>query len=139
MIYHMKKGGLDLASQGSIITRVYTSDAYIPLRDVPVIYTQRSSEGKRELLAIRMTNSSGTTDPYFIETPDTASSLEPQDTLRPYSTIDISVSLPGYSSSTAEGVQIFPGVETVQGFQLRPIPASERDPITIYPEPPQDL
>ena len=139
MIYHYGKGGFDLTSSGSIITRVYTSDAYIPLRDVPVIYTQTSADGKRKLLAIRMTDSSGLTEPYFVETPDTASSLTPQNTLRPYSIINISVSPPGYSAVTAENVQIFPGVETIQGFQLRPLPATERDPITIYPEPPQDL
>lgn len=128
-----------MASQGSIVTRVYTSDAYIPLRDVPVVYTGISADGRKELLAVRMTNSSGTTEPFYIETPDISSSLTPQDTSQPYTAIDVSVSLPGYTSATAEGVQIFPGIETVQGFQLRPIPASEREPVVIYPEPPQDL
>lgn len=128
-----------MAPQGSIVTKVYTSDAYIPLRDVPVVYSLISQDGKKELLAIRMTNSSGMTDPFFIETPSTSTSLSPQDTVRPYSIIDVSVSLPGYSSATAEGVQIFPNTETVQGFQLRPISTSERDPAIIYPEPPQDL
>ena len=79
----------------------------------------------RKLLAVRMTNSSGLTEPYYIETPDTIQSQSPGSTIRPYALINISVSYPGYNAITAEGVQIFPGVETIQGMQLRPVAPSE--------------
>lgn len=127
-----------MASQGSIITRVYTSDAFLPLRDVPVVYTQTQTDGSKKLLTIQMTNSSGLTTPYYIETPEASNSLSPGSPLRPYSQIDIHVSSPGYNSILAEGVQIFPGVETIQGFQLRPILPSDVSSVTL-PESTQNL
>ncbi len=109
-----------MASQGTVIARVYTSDAYLPLRGVPVTFTQTQPDGSRRLLAIRTTDSSGLTEPLSVETPDTADSLSPGSVLRPYATVDISTEAPGYGSILAEGVQIFPGVETIQGLQLFP-------------------
>lgn len=128
-----------MASQGSIITRVYTSNAYLPLQNVPVIYSQKDSNGVRKLLAVRMTNSSGLTEPFYIETPDTAQSQSPGSTIRPYALIDISVSYPGYNAVTAEGVQIFPGVETIQGMQLRPVAPSEHAASVTVQENTQNL
>jgi len=109
-----------LASQGTVIARVYTSDAYLPLRGVPVTFTQTLPDGSRQLLAIRTTDSSGLTEPLSVQTPDAADSLSPGSVLRPYATVDISAAAPGYGSLLAEGVQIFPGVETIQGLQLFP-------------------
>ena len=128
-----------MASQGSVIARVYTSDAYLPLQAVPVSFTQILPDGSRQLLAVRMTDNSGLTSPLFINTPDRSESLTPGNTLRPYATIDISTSAPGYSSVTAEGVQIFPGVETIQGLQLRPVPTSDRGEFTTVPGSTQNL
>lgn len=120
------KGGMILASQGSVIARVYTSDAFLPLRNVPVIFTQTAAD-KKKLLAIRYTNSSGLTEPLFIETPETAESLSPGAALKPYATVDIQVEYPGYGGITAEGVQVFPGSETIQGLQLRPLPVTSAE------------
>jgi len=113
-----------LASQGSVIARVYTSDAYIPLEGVPVTFTLARPDGTKQLIAVRMTNSSGLTTPLFIETPDISASLTPGSTLRPYAQVDISVDAPGYGTIAANGVQVFPGVETIQGLQLRPRPVA---------------
>lgn len=116
------KGGIFLASQGSVIGRVYTSDAFLPLRGVPVVFTQILPNGNKNLIAIRYTNSSGLTEPLFIETPDVSESLSPGAASKPYSTVDIQVEYPGYGGILAEGVQVFPGSETIQGLQLRPLP-----------------
>jgi hypothetical protein len=62
------KGGIFLP-KGSIVTRVYTSDAYLPLRDVPVIYTKIDDTGAQQLLSIQITDSSGLTAPFYLETP----------------------------------------------------------------------
>lgn len=110
-----------MASQGSVIARVYTSDAYIPLEGVPVTFSLVRPDGTR-LLAVRMTNSSGLTTPLLIDTPDVSASLTPGSTLRPYAQVDISADAPGYGTIEAKGVQVFPGVETIQGLQLRPRP-----------------
>ena len=116
-----------MASQGSVIARVYTSDAFLPLRGVPVTFTQNRSDGSKTLLAIRYTNSSGLTEPLYIETPDTSESLSPGAALRPYATVDIQVEYPGYGGILAEGVQIFPNSETIQGLQLRPLPITSTE------------
>ena len=129
-----------MASQGSVIARVYTSDAYLPLRDVPVIFTQIQPNGERTVLAIRYTDTSGLTAPVSIQTPDTSDSLTPGAALRPYGSVDIQVEYPGYGGILAEGVQVFPGVETIQGLQLRPLPATSiEDGGTKYPGSSQNL
>lgn len=116
-----------MASQGSVIARVYTSDAYLPLSGVPVVFTQTLPNGSKTVLAIRYTNSSGLTEPLFIETPDAAQSLTPGAVLRPYATVDIQVEYPGYGGILAENVQVFPGSETIQGLQLRPLPVTSME------------
>ena len=116
------KGGVSLASQGSVLARVYTSDAFIPLRNVPVVFTQDLPDGKKTVLAIRYTNSSGLTAPLLVEAPDISNSLTPDSSLKPYATVDIQVEYPGYNGVLAQDVQVFPGQETIQGLQLRPLP-----------------
>ena len=129
-----------MASQGSVIARVYTSDAYLPLRNVPVVFSQTLPDGTKTVLAIRYTDTSGLTAPLAVETPDTSDSLTPGSVLRPYATVDIQVEYPGYGGILAEGVQVFPGVETIQGLQLRPLPVtSVQNGGTIYPGSSQNL
>lgn len=128
-----------MASQGSVIARVYTSDAYLPLYNIPVVFRMYSQDGQGKLLAIRSTDSSGLTSPVYVETPDIEQSLSPGTTVKPYASISISVSPPGYSAVTAESVQVFPGVETIQALQVYPVSPMEYDVSTTFPEPPQNL
>lgn len=121
-----------MSSQGSVIARVYTSDAYIPLSGVQVSFSQTNASGVRHLLALRVTDSSGLTDPVYVETPDTAASLSPGSDQKPYTTLEIATSLPGFSSVLAQNVQVFPGIETVQDLQLQPVPAADRDRSDTY-------
>ena len=130
-----------MASQGSVIARVYTSDAYLPLRDVPVVFSRTEADGTTTLLAVRMTDQSGLTAPVFVETPDASESLTPNGSVRPFTAINILVEYPGYRQVLAEGVQIFPEVETIQGLQLRPSSSvyfPDSGPTLIF-EPPQEL
>lgn len=115
-----------MSAQGSIIARVYTSDAYLPLPGAPVTYTQQDDTGGQVLLAIRYTNSSGLTAPLYLDTPDAAQSQFPGGIAQPYAAVNLSVSFPGYSSLFVSDVQIFPGIETIQGLQLTPVTATQR-------------
>lgn len=130
-----------MSAQGTIIARVYTSDAQLPLDAVPVTFSRRLSDGRSQLLALLFTNSSGMTPPLIIETPDLAESLQPGASLPPYAVVDIQVDAPGYKKVEASGVQVFPGVETVQLLQLIPLPTLSRDrgAVIYQPEPPQNL
>ena len=133
----MNKGGFLLVSQGSVLARVFTSDAYLPLSNVPVTFVQIDPDGSRRLLAAVQTNSSGLTIPVSVETPAAAASLSPGSTIQPYAVVDIRADVPGYGSVLAEGVQVFPGVETVQNLQLRP--GFGQWPAERITEPPQKL
>ncbi len=136
----MRKVGFALSSQGSVIARVYTSDAYIPLPGAPVIFSSTNDDGTKNLIAIRTTDNSGLTAPVYVETPDVDQSLSPGLSLKPYSSISIQVSYPGFKSIQADGVQIFPGVETIQGLQLQPVtPAQSDEPATVIPQNQQNL
>ena len=128
-----------MGAQGSVIARVYTSDAYLPLRNVPVIFTQTDSDGSQILLAIRFTDSSGLTTLLYVDTPGTEDSLAPGSALRPYTTVDIRTAFPGYNSITALRVQIFPGIETIQDLQLRPVSEANADSQVIFPGSSQNL
>ncbi len=135
-----KKGGIRLSSQGSVIARVYTSDAYIPLPNAPVVFSTVDPDGGKTLLAIRTTDSSGLTTPVSVETPDVDQSLSPGLSLKPYASISVQVSYPGFQSIQAEGVQVFPGVETIQGLQMQPITPTQSDaPMITPPQTPQNL
>ena len=130
-----------MASQGTVIARVYTSDALLPLANVPVTFTQIQPDGSRKLLAVRLTNSSGMTAPLPVETPDASESLSPGLMEKPYAVVNISVEYPGYGGVLAEGVQVFPGVETIQALQLVPLPSlpGEQDLSVLFPGSSQNL
>ena len=125
--------------EGSIVTRVYTSDAYLPLHNVPVIYTKTDVNGIQELLSIQTTDTSGLTSPFYIKTPELSQSLTPDKSVQPYELINIFVSYPGYNSAIAENVQIFPDTQTIQGFQLYPVSPSEHTTSETYRESVQNL
>ena len=100
-----------------------------------------SKDGSRKLLAVRLTNSSGMTAPLPVETPDASESLSPGLMEKPYAVVNISVEYPGYGGVLAEGVQVFPGVETIQALQLVTLPSlpGEQDLSVLFPGSSQNL
>jgi len=127
-----------MSSQGSVIARVYTSDAYIPLSDVPVIFSIRQ-ETEQQLLAIRFTDHSGLTAPVIVETPDRSDSQSPGAVKKPFALIDLTAGMPGYNRVTARDVQIFPRVETIQDLQLQPVSSDDGKTDVILQENEQNL
>lgn len=130
-----------MAQQGSFIARVYTSNGSIPVAGATVIVTRHTpNQAKPELLGLQITDGSGLTKPITIPTPDTSLSQQPGNGIG-WSTVDVSAHHPRYEQILVRGVQIFPGVETIQNFQLIPL--------ALHPEvwnrsesfdvPPQDL
>lgn len=128
-----------MSSQGTILARVYTSGAQLPLSGVPVSFAQVLPDGRRQLLAQLFTNASGLTPSLSIETPDRSESLHPGGALQPYALVDIRAEAPGYKPVEASAVQVFPGVETVQLLQLIPLPFGDSGTVIYQPEPPQNL
>lgn len=117
-------GGYFLASTGSIIFRVYTSNAQIPVEGATVVVRQQNDPGK--LLGIRITDESGQTDPLIVATKDVSLGQTPENLVQPWVGCIVYVEHPEYEKVLLYGVQIFPGVNTVQNIQL--IPLQELDP-----------
>ena len=130
-----KGGGISLSAQGSVIVRVFTSDAYIPIPNAPVVFTQVKPNGTQSLLAVRLTDLSGLTSAVMIDTPNESQSQTPGLSANPYALLNITVSYPGYQSVLAEDVEVFSGVETIQNIRMIPETASEFG--TFLPSPPQ--
>lgn len=129
-----------MESFGTILTRVYTSRAQIPVQGATVAFTQRGQEGRHVLLAVRITDANGRTSPVRAATPS-ASASESPGTADPFAVCDIWAESPGYELLVVENVQIFPNTQTLQELELIPLPEHTdallpESPVNI---PPQNL
>lgn len=113
-----------MASIGTIIFRVYTSNAQIPVEGATVVVRQQDDPGN--LLGIRVTDESGQTEPLSIATPDTALGQTQENLIQPWTGAVVYIEHPQYERVLLDGVQIFPGIRTVQDVQL--LPLQELDP-----------
>lgn len=57
-------------AHGSILARVFTSNAMLPVIGAAVAFVRRRSDGTTELLAYRTTNYDGMTVPVDVDTPE---------------------------------------------------------------------
>ena len=129
-----------MAATGTILTRVFTSRAQIPVAGATVAFIQRGTEGRHTLLALQVTDANGRTTPVQVETPD-ASASESPGTVTPFAVCDIWAESPGYELLVVENVQIFAGTQTLQELELIPLPEQSatllpEDPVNV---PPQNL
>lgn len=108
-----------MASTGSIIVNVYTSNARIPVEGSTVLFRKQSSP--YSLLGLRVTDSSGKTEPLTIATGDKSLSQNPNPSAQPWTGIIVAVEHPEYERVILDGVQIFPGITTTQGVSLLPM------------------
>ena len=129
-----------MAATGTVLTRVFTSRAQIPVEGATVAFTQRGGEGRHALLALRVTDANGRTAPVRIGTPDPAASASPG-TVDPFAVCDIWVESPGYELLVVENVQIFPDTQTLQELELIPLPEQTSGLLPEHPVviPPQNL
>ena len=63
-----------MAEQGTVVVRAYTSRAQIPVTGATVAVTHPSAGGKHLLVALRVTDESGHTQPVTLPTPPAAES-----------------------------------------------------------------
>ena len=113
-----------MASTGTVIFHVYTSDASIPVEGATVVV--RRQEGPGDLLGLRVTDQSGQTPPLSIPTQDASLGQTPGNLIQPWTGLTVYVEQPEYERVTLDGIQVFPGITTVQNVQL--IPLREFDP-----------
>ena len=128
-------------SQGTVVVRLSTSSALIPLQGATVTITKTRPDGTQELLAVRVTNFDGLTAPVMVETPPMAESrairTHPSPMLRSTSASNAQA-LTGYLSKTR---RFFLNTETRQELSLIPTPdlPSSFDRTETFVVPPQSL
>ena len=129
-----------MASQGTLVVRLFTSAAQIPLQGATVTITKRLPGSKTQLLAVRVTNFDGFTDPVSIDTPPMAESQSYQAGLVPYAVVDIRVERTGFDRVIIENAQVFPDTQTRQEVALIPTPENPGafDRTETFLVPPQD-
>lgn len=111
-----------MSSYGTIVARVFTSEAIVPLAGALVSFTKKTAAGRQTLIALRMTDLDGLTEPVVIETPDLSQSQQYSPDAVPYSTVDVEVESPDYGRVRVENAQVFANRQTIQRFLLIPIP-----------------
>ena len=124
---------------GSLIVRVFTSQAPLPISGATVIISRRETDNRHKVFSIQTTDSSGSTKAFQLDAPDLALSETPGGNA-PFSDYSLVVEHPEYYLATFEKLQVFPGVETVQNVPLTPLPQpgtgqDSAEPVVVTPQP----
>ncbi|WP_064505526.1 peptidoglycan-binding protein [Defluviitalea phaphyphila] len=109
-------------STGNLVVDVFTKKQkqLLPVPDATVIIRERIRGTRQEQpVEILKTNESGKTPPISLNTPPIDLSLEPSPN-QPYSTYDIEIQAPGYTTLLIEGSQIFADTTAIQNATLEP-------------------
>ncbi len=108
-----------MASIGTLQFRIFTSSANIPVENATVVV--RLQDSPSELLAVLLTDESGQTPVLQVETQDRALGQTPEGTVEPWTGLSVHVEHPEYEQVQLNGIQVFPGILTVQNVQLLPL------------------
>ena len=106
-----------------------------------MIFTKIAENGRRELLAVRLTNYDGYTDPVMVDAPPLADSQNYSPDVQAYAVINITAEKASYGRILVRNAQVFPDTETVQEFMLIPSPMlpEQYAQTEIFSIPPQNL
>ena len=107
---------------GTIIARVYTSEATIPIIGASVTVYSVNENNQREIVGVRTTDANGLTDAITVNTPNKAESENPNNNqTAPFAICNIKVDHPRFESVLIKNVQIFSGVQTLQNVVMIPL------------------
>ena len=107
---------------GTVTAQIVTSAAQIPIPGATLTITRELPDGRQELLAVRMTNYDGFTEPFDVPTPPASDSQTRQTAEVPYALVDLRTERTGYGRVLVRGAQVFSGVQTLQQIVLIPTP-----------------
>ena len=107
---------------GTVTAQIVTSAAQIPIPGSTLTITRELPDGRQELLAVRMTNYDGFTEPFDLPTPPASDSQTRQTAETPYALVDLRGEHAGYDRVSIHNAQVFPGIQTLQQIVLIPTP-----------------
>ena len=107
---------------GSIIAQIVTSAAQIPVAGATLTISRELPGGGQELLAVRMSDYDGFTEPFDVPTPPASDSQTRQTAETPYALVDLRGERAGYDRVFIHNAQVFPGIQTLQQIVLIPAP-----------------
>lgn len=117
-----KKEAVIIQQYGTVVAQIVTSTAQIPVQGAAITITQSLPDGTQQLLAVRISNYDGFTEPFDVPTPPLSDSQTRQTEEVPYATVDLRSERVGYDRVLVRGAQVLPGTQTLQRMTLIPTP-----------------
>lgn len=124
--------------KGYILVNVRTGSNSYAVEGAMVMVTA-VIDGRRAVLASGLTDRSGISPKFELPVPDAEHSQEPGSETRPYNLFDVSVTAEGFFNARSVDVPVFPGITSVQNFNLIPVPLMMEpsdETLTYYNEEP---
>lgn len=126
-----------MAQTGNIIARITLAKETLPVKDA-VVTASAEQDGKTVLLGTRRTDENGKTTPIEVETPNVEYSLEPENQVVPFASVDVRVDHPSAYTVLIRNVQVFPDNTSLVNVSLIPleegIDSGESEVIEITPQ-----
>ena len=113
------------AYTGTIRVHVTTAMGTRPVTGASVLILRRYADRDPALISVQTTNESGEITPVTVPAPPPSA-----DQRRPaYYVYDLDVQAAGYYRERSADVPVFPGVTSVQNFNMIPLPAGTEEPV----------
>lgn len=113
-----------MSSTGTLVVRVVTSLAQLPVSDATVTVLMRNGSEAPRLLSISKTDSNGKTAPLVLKTPDTHNCLVPAKHVA-YALYEVWIEHPNFCMANIRNVPIYSDIESIQEVNLRPLSRSK--------------
>lgn len=110
---------------GTLVVQVSAASGTVPITGASVVVRGADENGEIRTLGVFLTDESGITAPFSIQTPSVSESLSPNGR-RPFSEITAEVLADGYYPSVNINIPIYPGITSIQPVNLIPLPESAR-------------
>lgn len=126
-----------MAQNGSLLIRVTTSRAQLPVEGASVVVSDLGDGSTHQMKFILTTDESGIAGPVQLEAGD-SNGLSPGQAV-PYKLYSLWIEHPDYETVYIENLQVFAGVESIQNISLIPVAdpgvgGTTVDNVTITPQ-----
>lgn len=113
-----RKGEMLMLCSGTLVFEIYTAREALPIPGAAATLTDPETGEKLHFIS----DVDGRTPPVCLQAPDVDLSLSPNPGAQPYKQYNARIEAEGYIPVTVEGVQLFPGIESVLPVEMQPIP-----------------